>query len=72
MIGASPPSSRRTASMSGARSLGQSGLYSLALPLSSLLFAYIMLRATAITLWRGGIEWRGTFYPLAALRRNIV
>jgi hypothetical protein len=31
-----------------------------------------MLRSTALALWRGGIEWRGTRYPLAQLRANVV
>ena len=35
---------------------------------SALIFA--MLRSTYKTLARGGIEWRGTFYPLETLRRG--
>jgi len=35
---------------------------------SALIFA--MLRSTYKTLVRGGIEWRGTFYPLETLRRG--
>ena len=37
-------------------------------PVTGLLFAWIILRSTAGTLIRGGIEWRGTFYPLSRLR----
>jgi len=36
-------------------------------PFGTLLFAYGMLRSTALTLLRGGVNWRGTFYPLADL-----
>lgn len=34
--------------------------------------AYIFLRAMILTLRRGGIAWRGTFYPLNELRKNRV
>jgi cellulose synthase/poly-beta-1,6-N-acetylglucosamine synthase-like glycosyltransferase len=44
----------------------------LALPLAALLLAWIILRSTAVTLWNGGIEWRGTRYPLKELRANKV
>lgn len=44
----------------------------LLLPLTALLQAWIILRATTLTLYRGGIRWRDTFYPLAALRGNRV
>jgi cellulose synthase/poly-beta-1,6-N-acetylglucosamine synthase-like glycosyltransferase len=39
---------------------------------STVLFVYTMLRSTFLTLGRGGIAWRGTFYPLEALRRGMV
>ena len=41
-------------------------------PVSTTLFVYIMLRSTFLTLVRGGVAWRGTFYPLEDLRRGIV
>jgi len=44
----------------------------LAVPVAALLFAWIMLRAMTVTLWNGGIEWRGTHYPLKELRANKI
>ncbi len=42
----------------------------LAFPVATTLFLYSLLRSTAVTLSRGGVEWRGTFYPLEELRKN--
>ena len=41
-------------------------------PIGAALFVYIMLRSMALTLARGGIVWRGTFYPLEELRKGMV
>jgi glycosyltransferase involved in cell wall biosynthesis len=41
-------------------------------PVSTALFVYTMLRSTFLTLQRGGVTWRGTFYPLEELRRGMV
>ena len=41
-------------------------------PVSTTLFVYILLRSMILTLSRGGVVWRGTFYPLDELRRGIV
>ena len=49
-----------------------SPLYCLTLPLGALIFAYMVLRSTVVTLRQGGIIWRGTFYPLDELRRGLV
>ncbi len=43
-----------------------------AFPFAAALFLYSMLRSTAVTLKNGGVEWRGTFYSLADLRRKSV
>lgn len=37
-------------------------------PLSPFPGLYLIWRATLLTLWRRGIRWRTTFYPLAALQ----
>jgi hypothetical protein len=37
-------------------------------PLGVVVFAFGAMRSMILTLWRGGIDWRGTRYPLAALR----
>lgn len=39
-------------------------------PLGWLVFVFAALRSMVLTLRRGGITWRGTHYPLAALRRG--
>jgi glycosyltransferase involved in cell wall biosynthesis len=39
-------------------------------PLGALVFVFSLLRSMFITLKRGGVIWRGTFYPLAELRKN--
>lgn len=39
-------------------------------PVTGLAFAWIILRGTVGTAARGGIEWRGTFYPLEELREG--
>jgi glycosyltransferase involved in cell wall biosynthesis len=41
-------------------------------PLGAVLVCYMLLRSTVVTLWRGGVTWRGTFYPLEELRRGVV
>ena len=41
-------------------------------PVSTMLFIYTMLRSMIFTLWNGGVEWRGTRYPLEELRKGLV
>ncbi len=41
-------------------------------PVATLLFLYIVWRATVLTLWNDGIDWRGTHYALAELKANKV
>ncbi len=42
------------------------------LPAFALFGAWLMWRSMLLALVRGGIDWRGTRYPLEQLRRNIV
>src|SRR4029077_3634542 len=49
-----------------------SPLYALTHPIGAILFCYMLARSTVITLWRGGVEWRGTFYQLKELKRGVV
>jgi glycosyltransferase involved in cell wall biosynthesis len=46
--------------------------YFLLHPVSTALFIYTLLRSMILTLWNDGIEWRGTKYPLAELRKGMV
>jgi glycosyltransferase involved in cell wall biosynthesis len=41
-------------------------------PLFVAMFNWIVLRTMVVNLRDGGIRWRGTFYPLAELRKNRV
>jgi glycosyltransferase involved in cell wall biosynthesis len=49
-----------------------SPLYAFTNPLGAVLFSYMLLRSTVVTLRDGGVTWRGTFYPLEELRRGVV
>ncbi len=39
-------------------------------PFAGMLFIYALLRSMVTTLSQGGVVWRGTFYPLAELRKH--
>jgi cellulose synthase/poly-beta-1,6-N-acetylglucosamine synthase-like glycosyltransferase len=41
-------------------------------PVSTVMFAYILLRSMVLTLRQRGIFWRGTFYPLDELKKGMV
>ncbi|HEV8600270.1 MAG TPA: glycosyltransferase family 2 protein [Gemmatimonadales bacterium] len=56
----------------GTRESGAPRRVALLYPVVALLFAWIILRALVLNLAQRGIVWRGTFYPLAELRRNKV
>ncbi len=49
-----------------------SPLYAFTHPLGAILFSYMLLRSTIVTLKQGGIIWRDTFYPLEELKRGVV
>jgi len=49
-----------------------SPLYALTHPIGAILFCYMVARSVAVTLWQGGVTWRGTFYPLKQLKRGVV
>lgn len=48
----------------------ESPLLFLSLPATAMLFIYSIARATFLTFKRGGIEWRGTIYPLKDLKQK--
>jgi hypothetical protein len=52
------------------RHSGISPGYALFFPFAALVFVFALLRSTLVTLKRGGVVWRGTFYPLTELRKN--
>lgn len=49
-----------------------SPLYALTHPFGAVIFSYMLLRSTVVTLRQGGVVWRDTFYPLEDLRRGVV
>jgi GT2 family glycosyltransferase len=49
-----------------------SPVYAILFPISATLIAYSILRSTITTLKHGGVTWRGTFYPLADLRKRTI
>lgn len=55
-----------------ARFHGSSPWYALGFPLTAGLFTFIIIRTVICNLTKGGITWRGTFYPLSELRKNQV
>lgn len=55
-----------------ARFGGAPAVFVLAYPAAALLFAYIIWRSAILAVTRGTITWRGTAYPLAAMRANKI
>lgn len=55
-----------------AREFGESALWGMSFPVGALIFVWMLARSMVVTLWQGGIEWRGTFYALEELRKGIV
>jgi glycosyltransferase involved in cell wall biosynthesis len=49
-----------------------SPLYALTHPVGAMFFCYMLARSTVVTLWQGGVTWRGTFYRLEELKRGVV
>jgi glycosyltransferase involved in cell wall biosynthesis len=49
---------------------GRVFLLALGYPACALLFSYALLRSALLALARGGICWRGTFYPLSLLKEK--
>ena len=45
--------------------------YGLVLPLGALAVATALVRSVWLTLWRGGVSWRGHIYPLGELREHV-
>lgn len=46
--------------------------YALTQPLGAVIFVYMLLRSTVVTMRQRGVIWRNTFYPLEELRRGLV
>jgi glycosyltransferase involved in cell wall biosynthesis len=54
------------------RRLGWSWSVALGVPFVVPVFVCALLNSTAKTVWRGGIRWRDTFYPLETLRAGNI
>jgi glycosyltransferase involved in cell wall biosynthesis len=55
-----------------AREFRVSVFYALTQPVGALIFCWMLMRSTIITMRNGGITWRGTFYPIEELKRGVV
>jgi glycosyltransferase involved in cell wall biosynthesis len=49
-----------------------SPLYALTHPIGALIFCWMILRSTVVTLRQGGVVWRDTFYKLSDLKKGVV
>jgi len=47
------------------------GYYALSMPLSAVLCVAALVNSVWMTLWQGGVRWRGHFYPLSELRSHV-
>jgi hypothetical protein len=54
------------------RYAGANGAEGLLLPLCAVLLGAVVLGSAAAALWRGGVVWRGTVYPLARVRAGCL
>ena len=50
--------------------LSEEGHIGPALPVTFVMFIYLMWRSAVVVLRQGGVRWRDTFYPLDELRRS--
>jgi hypothetical protein len=46
--------------------------YALTFPIGALILVWMLARSVIVTLWTGGVTWRGTFYRLKELKRGVV
>ncbi len=52
----------------GKKSFSQAGVITLLHPIMSVLFLYALVKSAVTVSFRGGVEWRGTFYPSEVLK----